>query len=57
MRASDTLAKSCSYLDQDLLIRNSKKQKEKISFSIKKSLTSWHNRINAKNTLLFLFEK
>ncbi len=28
-----------------------KKRKEKISFSIRKLLTSWHNAINAKNTL------
>jgi len=47
-RASNKLAKPCNYLPMTLLIRNSKKQKEKISFSISKWLTSWCNRINAK---------
>ena len=55
MRASDTLAKSCNYHDQTLLIRNTKKWKEKISFSIRKLLISWHNAINAKNTLKTYF--
>jgi len=32
-----------------------KKWKEKISFSIRKLLTSWHNAINAKNTLKTYF--
>jgi len=54
-RASNTLAKSCNYHDQTLLIRNSKKWKEKISFSIRKLLISWRNTINAKNMLKTYF--